>query len=135
MSGRDDLLARARESSEGAVVPADWGEVVELEEDGGEFYGRYRGTAADPAFKSAVVLLWDEDGGERFMWTNVRLDRELERESPAIGATIAIFRGPNYETKHDRAEGGEPTGLGLGVACEQNDAPLPGADDGDDIPF
>jgi hypothetical protein len=134
-SAREALLARAKESSEGAVVPAEWGEVVELEEDCGEFFGRYRGTAADSAFKSAVILLWDEDNAERFIWTCARLDKELERVSPAIGATIAIFRGPNYESKHDKAEGREPTGLGYGVACESNDAPIPGADADDGIPF
>jgi hypothetical protein len=133
----DDLRARARENSESTPVPPEWGEGVELEEGSGEFYGRYRGIGTDPAFKSPAVLLWDEAGEKLFIWTCARLDRELERERPEIGADIAIYRGPNYLTQYDRAEGRDPTGLGYGVATAPNPAPLPAADDdsADDIPF
>ena len=41
----EDLIARAKASSEGFVIPETWGEVVELEEGGGVFVGRFRGYA------------------------------------------------------------------------------------------
>jgi hypothetical protein len=122
--GWDELLTRAKESSEGPVLPHSWGELVEIEV-GENFVGRYRGTDTAEGFKSAAYLLWDVDGARRFIFACARLDREFTRESPAIGATVAIFRSENYESQFDRAERRDPTGLAYGVATKPNDAPLP----------
>jgi hypothetical protein len=142
--GWDELLARAKESSEGPVVPDCWGEVVEMEV-GDHFVGRYRGTDTAEGFRSAAYLFWDSDNALRFIFACARLDKEFTRESPAIGTTVAIFRSENYESKYDRAEGREPTGLAYGVATEPSDDPLPSEEvdnpalgqpkAGDELPF
>jgi hypothetical protein len=122
--GFDGLVARAKESSEGPVTPDSWGELVEIEV-GESFIGRYRGSDTAKGFKSSAYLLWDMAGDLRFIFACARLDKELMRESPEIGATVAIFRSENYESQYDCAEGREPTGLAYGVASEPNPAPLP----------
>jgi hypothetical protein len=128
----DDLIARAKASSEGFVVPEHWGEAVELEEGGGVFVGRYRGVETDSRGEP-VYLFWDEENKLRFFWSAYRLRQGVEREKPALGDTVGVFRDDNYETKYD--DPGEPTGIAYGVASEKNDAPLPETNDDDDLPF
>jgi hypothetical protein len=128
-SGHDDLIARAKASSEGFVVPDNWGEVVELEEGGGVFVGRFRGTDTDSR-GDTVVLAWDEDGAERFFWPAYRLTQGIERAAPTIGDTICVYRGDNYQTRYD--DPGETSGLAYGVETEPCSDPLP---DDDGVPF
>jgi hypothetical protein len=138
----DHLVVRARENSEGPTVPGTWGELIEIE-IGASFVGRYRGTDTAEGFKSAAYLLWDEEDAPRFIYACARLDTEFSRESPAVGATVAIFRSENYESQYDRASDREPTGLAYGVATEPNAAPVPAESSGspgrlgpdDDLPF
>jgi hypothetical protein len=130
-AGHDDLVARAKASSEGFVVPESWGEAVELDEGGGVFVGRYRGVETDTRGES-IYLFWDEENKPRFFWHAYRLKLGMEREKPTLGDIVCVFRDDNYETRYD--DPGEPTGIAYGVASETNDAPLPGADD-DDTPF
>ena len=66
----DDLIARAKAASEGVVIPENWGEVVELEEGGGTFVGRYRGREEDTR-GNPVYLFWDEDDDPRFLLERV----------------------------------------------------------------
>jgi hypothetical protein len=130
----DDLIARAKAASEGAVLPDEWGKLIELLEDGDAFVGRYRGTDSADGFKSSAYLFWDEDDELRFLWSCYRLDQEFEREPASLGDTVAIFRGQNYWTRFDDA--GEATGLSYGIAVEKNAAPLPVRPEPDgDIPF
>lgn len=118
----EDLVARAKAASEGFVVPASWGEVVELEEGGGVFVGRYRGQEEDARGKP-VYLFWDEANEPRFFWHAYRLEQGMVREDPSLGDTVCVFRDENYTTRFD--DEGEASGIAYGVAVEPNDAPLP----------
>jgi hypothetical protein len=130
----DDLIARAKASSEGVVVPASWGDVVELEE-GGSFVGRYRGVETDSR-DHPIYLFWDEESKPCFFWSAYRLKQGMEREKPTLGDTVCVVRNANYETKYD--DPGEPTGKAYGVASEASNEPLqetPATADDDDVPF
>jgi hypothetical protein len=96
---RDELIARARERSEGSVAPEDWGELLELDEDGGSFVGRYVGEAVDDRWEPArtVYLFIDERDAPCYMPARFRLEQEMARVTP--GETVAIYRGPDAETK------------------------------------
>jgi hypothetical protein len=47
-----------------------------------------------------------------------------DREDPAVGATVVIYRGDNYKTQYDDEL--EKSGQSYGVTVEPNDDPLPG---------
>ena len=133
VSSFDDLIDRAKASSEGFVVPDGWGEVVELEEGGGVFVGRFRGQEEDSRGEP-IYLFWDTQGEPRFFWSSYRFKQGMERENPSVGDTVAIVRDANYETRYD--DPGEATGLAYGVASESNKEPLPGTTTTDSgIPF
>jgi hypothetical protein len=96
---REDLIERARERSEGSVAPEDWGELLELDEDGGSFVGRYVGEAIDERWEPArtVYLFIDEQDAPCYMPARFRLEQEMARVSS--GETVAIYRGPDAETR------------------------------------
>jgi hypothetical protein len=98
-SGRDELIARARERSEGSIAPEEWGELLELDEDGGSFVGRYVGQAVDERWDPprTVYLFIDEQDAPCYMPTRFRLEQEMSRV--AVGETVAVYRGPDVETK------------------------------------
>jgi hypothetical protein len=136
MSGGDwdELLDEAREAAESGGVPASAGELIEIG-PGEAFTGRHRGQEPEWG-KSGAYLAWDDDDEPRFLWGCYSLDREFKREQPAVGARIAIWRGPNYKSRYD--DEGEATGLRYGLACEPCPDPLPegGAPEADDaVPF
>jgi hypothetical protein len=133
--GHDDLVELARQRSEGLIAPGTWGRELEIQEDGGVFAGRYRGSDQQAGFKSTAYLFWGEGGELRFVFSCARLDAEFERETPNIGDDVVLYRGPNYKTKYDRDETKAPTGLAYGMATRPNPAALPDepAND-DDIP-
>lgn len=118
-----DLHVRAKSAAEssGGVVAEFWGELIEIEV-GGDFSGRYRGH--DEGGRSGAHLFWDDEGEERFIWGSYRLDQEFEREQPAVGAQVVIYRSSNYKTRFDKE--GEATGLSYGIATEPSADPLPG---------
>lgn len=120
-SSRADLLGQAQQRSEGATADPSWGELLELDEHGGSFTGRYRGEALDERFAPPrrVFLLVTEQGEAVYMPARFRLEQEMEAVSP--GDSIAIWRGADYETKAGNL------GHSYGVASEPDDAPLPSA--------
>jgi hypothetical protein len=124
----DDLIARAQDNAERGGVPADAGELLEIE-IGETFTGRHRGHEPDWG-KSGARLGWDDAGEPVFIWDCYSLTEEYEREQPNLGDRIAIHRRPNYKTQFD-AEG-DARGRKYGLACEPCDEPLPGQDG---IPF
>jgi hypothetical protein len=130
MSDRNELIRRAQERSEGAVAPEEWGEIVELEEDGGVFVGRYLGSALDERWDPprTLYLLLGEDGARGYMPARFRLEQEMGRVS--VGETVAMYRGPDVETKSGN------TVHTYGVESEPNKEPLPEAAAPDsDLPF
>jgi hypothetical protein len=126
-TSREDLLGRARERAEGASVPETWGTLLELEEDGGSFVGRYLGDAVDERWDPPrrVFLFTDEEGEACYMPSRYRLEQEIGRVEP--GATVAIYRGEDYTTKDGRS------GHSYGVETASGEAGS-SADDSD-IPF
>jgi hypothetical protein len=129
--GSDDLLSRAKADAGGFTVPDHWGEVVELE-PGESFVGRFRGREKDSR-GNPVYLAWNADDARVFFWPAYRLDQGMQRERPAVGATICVVRDSNYATKFDSPD--EPTGKAIGVASEPNDAPLPESPAKSEYPF
>jgi hypothetical protein len=127
----DDLLRRARQNAERGGLPTSAGELIEIQ-PGGTFTGRHRGREAEWG-KSGAYLVWAEDDEPGYLWGCYTLDQEYEREQPAVGARVAIWRGPNYRTRYD--DEGEASGLNYGLACERCDDPLPDADGDDEFPF
>ena len=137
MSGRDDLAARARERAQGSAVPEDWGNLLEIPEEG-DFVGRFVTDTTDERWDlpRPVFLLVDSDGGRCWIPGRYRLLQEIERVKPGRGADIAIFRDFDIETKNGAMHV-------YGVAAEPNDAPLPGEPvdessqlgDDEDMPF
>jgi hypothetical protein len=127
---RDELIRRAQERSEGAVAPEGWGEIIELEEDGGAFVGRYLGSALDERWDPArtVYRFLGEDGARGYMPARFRLEQEMGRVT--LGDTVAIYRGPDVETRSGN------TVHTYGVESEPNQRPLPDAvAPDDDLPF
>ena len=124
MSGRDELIARAKERAETTPTPEEWGYRITLEE-GESFVGRWRGQTVDEDNSNrSIYLFWDESSEWCFSRSYASLDRELDREQPAIGATVVIYRGDNYKTQYD--DEGEASGQSFGVTVEPNDDLLPG---------
>ena len=94
MSGSDDLIARAKESAAGFVVPDHWGEVVELEEGEGVFLGRYRGQEEDSRGAPVFPLL-----GRAGRATLLLVGLSAEAGDGAGGAVDRRHRG-----RHTRGE-------------------------------
>ena len=136
-SGRDDLIARAKTRAESPATPEEWGYRVTLDE-GESFVGRWRGRTVDEDNENrSIYLFWDESGEQCFSRQYASLERELDRENPADGATVVVYRADNYKTQHD--DEGEASGQSYGVTTEPNDNPLPGAAaaaaDDEDFPY
>ncbi|MGH3085098.1 MAG: hypothetical protein ACRDNP_13810 [Gaiellaceae bacterium] len=127
----EDLIARAKASSEGFVVPETWGEVVELEEDGGVFVGRYRGQETDTRSES-IYLFWGEDDEPRFFWHAYRLKQGMEAREP--GARRHGVRLPRRELRDEVRRPGRALGHLLRRGAETNAAPLPEMPSTDDGP-
>lgn len=120
MLSKQDLLERAKQASLGGQQTSeDWGEPVELEEDGGSFYGRFRGEAMDTLNDRRVFLFWDEQGHRRYMRSRFRLVQEFDRLQPQVGDAVAIYRGRDYTTVAGNS------GHAYGVDAEPSDEPLP----------
>jgi|SRR6516165_770785 hypothetical protein len=118
MTGRDDLIGRARERAEASPVPDFWGYRLALE-PGDAFVGRWRGETTDEANEDRrVFLFWDEDEEVCFSRLYTALGREIDLAAPTRGCTIVIVRGDDYTA----AQG---TGYSYGVVSEANDRPLP----------
>jgi hypothetical protein len=98
-ASRDELIAKAQERAEGSVLPDDWGTILELDEGGGTFVGRYVAETIDERWDPPrkVYLFVDEQGSRCYMPGRFRLEQEMSRVEP--GATVAIYRGPDAETK------------------------------------
>jgi hypothetical protein len=124
VSGRDDLIARAKERAETPPTPEEWGYRVQIEE-GESFVGRWHTETVDEDNNNRpIYLFWDESGEPCFSRHYASLERELKREDPAVGATVVVYRGDNYKTQYD--DEGESSGQSYGVTSEPNDDPLPG---------
>jgi hypothetical protein len=123
VSDWDDLIERARENAEsGGGAPPEWGERIALDIDEA-IRGRHRGH--EEGGKSGAYLLWDTDEEARYIWGCASLDREYDREQPAVGDDVVIARKENYRTQYD-APDDDPSGLSYGVATRKNEGPLPG---------
>ncbi len=118
----DDLIARAKASSEGFVVPETWGEVVELEEGGGVFVGRYRGQEDGRARRARLPVL---GRGRRAALLPARVPAEAGDGAREAVARRHRLRLPRRELRDAVRRPGEATGIAYGVAVEPNDAPLP----------
>lgn len=126
-SSRDQMLQaakqRAGELDEGFEMPAHWGELLELEEDGGEFFGRYLGKDVDKSKDPAreVFLFVDEDSVRRWSRYYFRLGQEMA--DVGIGDLVAIYRGEDvpFTTK----SGEERTTYTFAVVSEPCPDPLP----------
>jgi hypothetical protein len=124
MSGRDDLIQRAKERAETPPTPEEWGYRIQIEE-GESFVGRWHIETADEDNNNrAIYLFWDESGEPCFHRHYASLARELTREQPSLGATIVVSRSENYKTQYDDEV--ETSGQSYGVASKSNDDPLPG---------
>jgi hypothetical protein len=121
-TARDDLISRARERAEAPPIPEEWGYRIALEE-GESFVGRWRDRTVDEDNDRPIYLFWDESGEPCFSRHYASLERELNREDPAVGATVVIYRGDNYKTQYD--DEAEKSGQSYGVTVEPNDDPLP----------
>jgi hypothetical protein len=128
-SSKADLLRQAQQRSEGASADPSWGELLELEEDGGSFVGRFRGEALDERFDPPrkIFLFLSEEGEAVYMPGRFRLEQEME--GVAVGDDVGVFRGPNYTT----AAGNE--GHSYGVASQSNEEPLPEPSLPGEVPF
>jgi hypothetical protein len=124
MSGRDELIARAKERAETAPTPEEWGYRVQLDEND-VFAGRWRGETTDPDNDDRrIFLFWDEDGELCFHRFYAALGREVDRVQPTVGDTVVVARGNNYRSQYD--DPGEETGQSYGLEAEPCSDPLPG---------
>ena len=123
-TARDDLISRAKERAETPPTPEEWGYRIALDE-GESFVGRWRDRTIDEDNNDRpIYLFWDESGEPCFSRHYTSLEREINRENPAPGATVVIYRGDNYKTQYD--DEGEKSGQSYGGTVEPNDDPLPG---------
>lgn len=124
-SGRDELIARAKERAEGTPTPEEWGYRITLEE-GESFVGSWKDRTVDEDHDDRPVYLFlDEAGEDCFSRHYASLERELTREDPAPGDTVVIYRAENYKTRFD--DEGEASGQSYGVTTEPKGDPPPGA--------
>ena len=127
----DDLIARAKAASEGFVVPETWGEVVEIEEGGGVFVGRFRGQETTPRRAHLPVL---GRGRRAALLLELVSAQAGDGARPArVGDTVCVYRDAELRDEYD--DPGEASGIAYGVAVEPNDAPLPEAAAVDEVPF
>jgi hypothetical protein len=127
MADRDEMLLAAKqrvaELGEGFEIPPHWGELLELDEDGGEFFGRYLGKDVDKSKDPAreVFLFLDEDGERCWSRYYFRLGQEMAEVG--IGDLVAIYRGADeaFTTK----SGEERTAYTFAVVSRPCADPLP----------
>jgi hypothetical protein len=128
MSAGEDLIRRAQENVKGQPVeiPDSFGERLDHEEESIVLdRGRYRGKGTYKAEKDGreehriAHLFWGANDDPVWLSSYSRLDQEMERECPVIGARISIYRGANYKTKYGT------DGYTFGVASEPCSDPLP----------
>ena len=113
---------RASELDEEFETPAHWGRLLELDEDGGEFFGRYLGKDTDKSKDPAreVFLFLGEDG-ER-CWSRYYYGLGQEMADVGIGDEVAIYRGEDVAF----TKGGEErTKYTFAVASQPCADPLP----------
>lgn len=101
MSGGLDDLLRDAEAALDAETPADWGELLELEE-GEHFLGRYVGERVDGKYDPPriVYLLLDQDYRPRYIRSRTVLTREMVAAHPSAGDWVAIVRGQDGTTRN-----------------------------------
>ena len=133
-ASRDEMFARAKERVAGFTPPAEWGTLVELEEDDPTgFFGRLRSTAQDPRNdpprdKAFLFLDLDRGGTPAYFRYFYRLEQALK--NVPIGAICMVVRGTDETTKD-----GNPV-YTFNAVWEPSDDPLPeAAGSDDDLPF
>jgi hypothetical protein len=135
-ANRDEMLQaakqRAGELDEGFEIPAHWGELLELDEDGGEFFGRYLGKDVDKSKDPPrEVFLFLDENGER-CWSRYYFRLGQEMADVGIGDLVAIYRGADvpFTTK----SGEERTTYRFAVVSQPCADPLPGDDPAEQSP-